>query len=262
MTARHLAFIAFFVSFGCGPKVQPPLAPRVPVAPAELSSVLERLDGEAKGVRRYQGFLRIRGKGPEGGFDGRLVVIFERPASLRVELLGAFGSTRWSAVATGDGITVVFPGRREFVEESDSADIVGRLLGIRLSPEEVMALLSGVGTPVEAGAREGFRQAEATVLMLSTGERLELDEQGQVRRVQTSAYRASYPTDWKRDRRQIPDRFRIETDQLTANLTADDVDVNVELDPEAFDVEIPEGSVRLRPSDVDGEAVFVVTKEP
>ena len=47
-----------------------------------------------------------------------------------------------------------------------------------------------------------------------------------------------------------------------ATLTPEDVDINIRLDPEAFVVEIPDGAERLRPSDISGEAVFVVTPKP
>ena len=49
---------------------------------------------------------------------------------------------------------------------------------------------------------------------------------------------------------------------VLATLTPEDVDINIQLDPEAFVVEIPDGAERLRPSDVAGEAVFVVTPKP
>ncbi|MFQ5789349.1 MAG: hypothetical protein ACE5JI_02625 [Acidobacteriota bacterium] len=108
-----------------------------------------RLQREARSVVRYQAVLRMRGRGPEGRFQATQVLVFERPDRVRLELLGAFGSTRWVAVASGGEITVVFPGRREFLREARVEEVVRVLLGIPLSAEEVMAVLAGTGLPLE-----------------------------------------------------------------------------------------------------------------
>lgn len=245
----------------------PELPPATPVDAGAIQTRLDELARTAESVRRYQGFVRIRGKGPEGGFSGRLVVVFERPDHLRVDLLGAFGSTRWSAAADSGGITVVFPGPKQYVREEDTSDVVGRLLGVRLSTHEVMALLSGIGAPTRGADGEALEVLEATQRGVTTFARLdgsllvELDEDSHISLVQTSGYRVSYPTPWMRRGRHIPDTIQLETDTMRATLTPEDVDVNVALASEAFVLEIPDGAERLRPSDVVGEAVFVVTKE-
>jgi hypothetical protein len=250
------------VGSSCRRDVAPPPVV-VPADTAETQAVIDELGFVASSVRRYQGFVRIRGRGPEGGFSGRLVVVFERPDRLRVELLGAFGSTRWSAVAGSNGITVVFPGPKQYVEDPNTADVVGRLLGIRLTAHEVMALLAGVGVPLsDESVANASHQGPVTLVDLESRKRLELDENGQIALVQASSYRVSYPTPWKRQRRQVPDTIRLETDTLSVTLTPEDVDVNVALASEAFEIEIPDGAQRLRPSDVVGEAVFVVTQDP
>ena len=243
-------------------KSPPALLHPFPLEASESEARLAELGREAMSVRRYQGLVRIRGKGPKGGFDAKLVVVFERPGRLRVELLGLFGSTRWIAVSDNDGITVYFPGRRQYVREDDVEDVVGRLMGVRLSPLEMMALLSGIGLPLDGtSVIEGKRRGETVSLRLRDGGELTIDETGQVTRASSPGYRVSYPTDWKRRRRYVPDRLRIESPSLEANLSAVDVRVNVSIEREAFVLELPNDAVRLRPADIDGEAVFVTTGE-
>ncbi|MGH9333126.1 MAG: lipoprotein insertase outer membrane protein LolB, partial [Vicinamibacteria bacterium] len=213
----------------------------------------------------YQGLVRVRGRGPEGGFDARLAVIFERPRRLRVELLGPFGGTRWSAVADEEGITAYFPGRRHYLRESEVEEVVSRLLGIRLSSEEMMAALAGVGVPSGAAAdAKGHRRGPKVFLDLdpASGRTVELDSDGQVIAARARDYRVSYPTSWKSRSRSIPDELVIQNESVRATLTSRDVDVNVGLDPEAFLLEIPEDAERLRPAEIEGEAVFVIGKEP
>jgi len=262
----RVALVAALVLPGCRRNL-PALPPPTPVDVVEIQTILDELVRAAESVRRYQGFVRIRGRGPEGGFSGRLVVVFERPHHLRVDLLGAFGSTRWSAVTSASGITVVFPGPKQYVREADSADVVGRLLGVPLSSVEVMALLAGAGAPMDGSdghdgsAIVAHRQGSVTTVRLGDGRRIELDEEAQIALVQTSRYRASYPSPWKRRGRHVPDTIVLETDTMHATLSPEDVDVNVALASDAFVIEIPEGAERLRPSDVAGEAVFVVRQQ-
>jgi hypothetical protein len=232
---------------------------------AEVASILEDLHLQAESVRRYQGLVRVRGRGPEGSFDARLAVLFERPDRLRVELLGAFGGTRWSAVASPEEITAYFPGRRHYLRESDVAEVVARLLGIRLRSEDMMAALSGVGVPLYSSSPAlGYRNGTARFIEIDAPSRrtLEVNDEGQVVSAQSQSYRVFYPRSWKSRRRLFPDELTIENESVRASLIAQDVDVNVALSPEAFVLEIPADAVRLRPAEIEGEAVFVIGKEP
>jgi outer membrane lipoprotein-sorting protein len=232
---------------------------------AEVSSLLDELRRQAESVRRYQGLVGVRGRGPEGGFDARLAVFFERPDKLRVELLGAFGGTRWSAVASGEEITAYFPGRRHYLREPDVADVVARLLGLRLGSEDMMAALSGVGVPVDPSSPvAGYRRGVVRFLEIATPSKriLELDGAGQVVSAQSESYRVSYPGSWKSRGRTFPGELTIENESLRARLETKEVDVNVQLDPETFLLEVPADAERLRPAEIDGEAVFVVGREP
>jgi hypothetical protein len=230
----------------------------------EVSDRLEALKRQERSVQRYEGIVRVRGRDPEGSFDARLVVIFARPEDLRVELLGAFGATRWSAVAGREGIRVYFPGRREYVEEDDVTAVVGALLGLRMTASEVMAALAGVGVPLGEDVRAtGYHRGDFPFLDLAGDvlTRLELDGSGQVVRAEGRGYRVSYPTDWKARGRTLPDALLLENDEIRVTLRAEEVDVNVRLDPEAFRLDVPADASRLRPAEIDGEAVFVVERK-
>ncbi len=262
-----VVFVLFSVLSSCArsPRTPEALPPPVPMEAAEVSSLLAELTRQAESVRRYQGLVGVRGRGPDGSFDARLAVFFERPDRLRVELLGAFGGTRWSAVATREEITAYFPGRRHYLREPDVADVVARLLGLRLRTEDMMAALSGVGLSIDSSSSVlGYRRGVRRFLEIETPSRrtLELDGDGQVLAAQAESYRVAYPGSWKSGGRSFPDELIIENESLRARLEAKEVDVNVRLDPETFLLEIPADALRLRPAEIDGESVFVVGREP
>lgn len=260
-------FVLFLLLSSCAraPRAPEALPPPVPMEAAEVSSLLDELRRQAESVRRYQGLVAVRGRGPDGGFDARLAVFFERPDRLRVELLGAFGGTHWSAVASREEITAYFPGRRQYLREPDVADVVARLLGLRLRPEDMMAALSGVGVPVEPSSPVlGYRRGARRFLEIEAPSKrtLELDDDGQVVSAQSESYRVAYPGSWKSRGRPFPDELTIENESVRVRLETKEVDVNVPLDPETFLLEIPADAARLRPAEIDGESVFVVGREP
>ena len=258
-------FVLFLLLSGCAraPRAPETLPPPVPMEAAEVSSLLEELQRQSESIRRYQGLVRVRGRSPEGGFEARLAVFFERPDRLRVELLGAFGGTKWSAVASREEVTAYFPGRRHYLRESDVADVVARLLGFRLRPEDMMAALSGVGVPIDSSSPAvGYRRGAARFLETPSKRILELNDDGQVVSAQSESYRVSYPNSWKSRGRPFPDELTIENESVRARLETNDVDVNVALDPETFLLQIPADAERLRPAEIGSESVFVVGREP
>ncbi len=265
MSPRAPRFIVPLVPFiawaACARSPRAP-EPATPIEAREVSSLLDDLRRQYESVQRYQGLVRVRGRGPEGAFEARLGVWFERPDRLRVELLGAFGGTRWSAVASGEEITAYFPGKRHYLREPDVADVVGRLLGIRLRAEEMMAALSGTGLPFESSAEvQGHRQGALRVLTAPSKATIHFDDGSQVTSARCDSYRVSYPS-WKSRGRLFPDELQLENESVRVRLEAEEVDVNVALDPDTFLLPIPPDAVRLRPAEVGSESLFVVAKEP
>ena len=230
----------------------------IPVRLEEAEKMLNRLRRNEESVRRYQAVIRIRGKGPAGRFSATQVIIFERPDRMRVELLGAFGSTRWVAVADQGEIVVWFPGRREYLRDTRVKKVVGVLLGVELGPSEVMAALAGTGVPLGShGERPDRAIRRDGTIQIELGEaRIEVEED-QVVFAQQTHYRVSYPTKWVESGRQVPARVDLSAENLQASLTIEDLDVNVPLHSKAFVVELPEDAETLALDEIGGEAVFV-----
>ena len=236
--------------------VAPVDVPSTPLSIEETARVVELLERQSQSVQRYQAVIRVRGKGPEGKFRATELMIFERPDRIRVELLATFGASRWIAVASAGEITVLFPRSSEYLEDSAVEDVVGALLGIRLSPGEVMAILAGTGLPITAEKLvRAERRGDRVRLVLEQG-RADLAND-QVLEAEHRGYRVQYPTEWKQAGKPAPDRIEIVTDNIQASLAVFDLDINVRLDPEAFVIVLPEGATRLGLAQIGGEAVFV-----
>jgi hypothetical protein len=100
----------------------------------------------AAAARSYSGQLKVSLSGPQGRGRLRVLLAFRRPDGLRIEVPGPTGA-RLIAVARGDELTAVFPGdRAAFVGRTTAADM-DALLGVALTPAEVMDLLVGAAAP-------------------------------------------------------------------------------------------------------------------
>lgn len=100
----------------------------------------------AAAARSYSARLRVSLRGPE--LRGRTAVLlgFRRPRALRIEIPGPAGA-RLLAVARDDDLVAVFPGERAVFRGQATAAGLEDLLGIALSPAEVMDLLLGIASP-------------------------------------------------------------------------------------------------------------------
>ena len=100
----------------------------------------------AAAARSYSGQLKVSLSGPQGRGRLRVLLAFRRPDGLRIEVPGPAGA-RLIAVARGDELTAVFPAdRAAFVGRTTAADM-DALLGVALTPAEVMDLLVGAASP-------------------------------------------------------------------------------------------------------------------
>jgi hypothetical protein len=97
---------------------------------------------QARAVATYNGRVKVRLDGRELRGRATVLLAFQRPDSLRVELPGP-GGLRLLAVTRGGRVTAVFPAERAVFEGSADAPSMDALLGVALTPAEVMDLLLG-----------------------------------------------------------------------------------------------------------------------
>jgi hypothetical protein len=129
--SRALTALGLLAAFGCAGRTLPP-SPQVVDA--------------ARGASTYSARLRVSLRGPELRARTAALVAFERPDALRIEIPGPTGA-RLAAVVRDGRLVAVFPGDRAFFEGSATEGELESLLGIKLTPAEVMDVLVGSGSP-------------------------------------------------------------------------------------------------------------------
>jgi hypothetical protein len=98
----------------------------------------------------WSGSVRVSVSGRDVRGRSRVVMAFRRPDAVRIEIPGPSGA-RLVAVARDGRLTAVLPAARAFLESEATAKDIEALLGVALSPRELMDVLVGVAP---AGLRE------------------------------------------------------------------------------------------------------------
>jgi hypothetical protein len=107
----------------------------------------------AAAAASWSGSLRVSVSGRDVRGRSRVLVAFRRPDAVRIEIPGPTGA-RLVAVARDGRLTAVLPAERAFLESAATAEDLEALLGVALSPRELMDVLLGV-------APAGLRDYEA-----------------------------------------------------------------------------------------------------
>jgi len=100
----------------------------------------------AAATSSYSAELRIALDGPTLRARTPVLLAFRRPGALRIEVPGPTGA-RLVAVTNGAQLWAVFPAQRAFYEGPATEAGLEALLGLPLTPEEVMDLLVGRPSP-------------------------------------------------------------------------------------------------------------------
>lgn len=100
----------------------------------------------ARGVRSYSARLGVRLSGPTLKARTQVLVAFRRPDALRLELPGPAG-VRLLAVTRDGVLAAVFPQERAAFKGAATPAELEALLGVALSPPEVIDLLVGCPSP-------------------------------------------------------------------------------------------------------------------
>jgi hypothetical protein len=100
----------------------------------------------ARQAQTFSGRLSVSLRGPEVRARAGVLLAFQRPDSLRLELPGPTGA-RLIAVASEGRLTAVFPAQRAVYTGAATAAELEDVLGVALTPAEVMDVLVGAGSP-------------------------------------------------------------------------------------------------------------------
>ena len=230
----------------CGARrVQLPSDPGSPLP--DYSGIYTDVTASCRGVRTLTAEVGLRGRAGGRRLSGRLHAGFERPASMRLEAVAPFGPPGFILATRGEQAVLLLP-RDERVVRGQSADaILGALTGVMLAPADLQAILTGCVDPVAKPVGGRLHANGWASIDLDGGVTLYLRRMGswQVRAARRSGWEVEYPA-WQGS---FPQEIRLRSVSDPANVdmtaTLSQIEVNVDVDPAAFTVDVPASAAPL-----------------
>jgi len=224
----------------CGARRVPlPTDPGVPLP--DYAAIHDAVTASCRGARTLTAEVGLRGRAGSRRLSGRLVAGFERPASMRLEAVAPFGPPGFILAARGDSAVLLLPRDERVVRDQSAEMILGALTGVTLAPADLQSILTGcvVPDPKPVGGRlhsNGWASID-----LEGGATVFLRRMGSWRAV--AARRNGWEVDYSAWQGAFPQVIRLRSESTTADVdmtaTLSQIEVNVDVDPRAFVVDIP-----------------------
>jgi hypothetical protein len=226
----------------CGPRrLTLPTDPGTPLP--DFAQVHAQASAACAGVRTMTAELGLSGRaGGQRIPRVRLVAGFERPASMRLEAIGAFGRRVFTLVARDGSATLFLESESRILRDAPPDEILAALTGVRLAPDDLQAILTGCVDPMPRATAGRLHGNGWASIDLASGAVVYLQQQSGVWRVR-AARRDGWQIEYVTGPGQFPQSVRLQSTaaDLAVDLTTEiaQVATNEDLSPEAFRVEAP-----------------------
>ena len=247
MSPARLAVAGWLLLLACAGPRAVPLPEGDPRPSALLAAFAQQV--ESRSALRGSARLAVDAASGKGVAPVRLrarqTLVLERPASLRIEVQGMLGAT--VAVLATDGSEYAFfeTGSRHFESGPLTPDLLRRVAGLELQPDDVVAaLLGGPRLPPDLELRAAYADAEGGVQVELEGDAgssraLRFDAAGQLREwiardPDRAAWSATYDDYADVSGQALAHRVSIDTGSARAVLQLSNVELNPPLPADIF----------------------------
>lgn len=191
-----------------------------------------------------QAELGLSGRAAGQRIRGRVLSGFA-PGALRLEGVAPFGSPVFILVADGVRGTLLLSRERRVVQDAPPDEILNALVGIRLGPDDLRALLSGCVRAAAEPATARAYGADWLAVDLAAGGTLYLRRVGKAWRIAAGRY-GGLEIDYAAFEDSRPSEVVLRGADMNLALALNQVEINGELRREALvALKIPDGVVPL-----------------
>jgi hypothetical protein len=268
--ARRLSAIAFWgaIASSCGaPLLDLPPGPGEPAA--DGATVVAQATAACRAVSSIVAEGAVSGSVDGRRVRGRLHLGVAEPASARLEAVAPFGQPLFILVARGGRATLVLTRPDRVLEHDDPAEVLEAITGIPLDPADLRATLTGCAETTAAG---DARRLGADWRVMPAGETslyFRRESSTAPWRLVARARREPGRPGWRVEYRDFagafPGTLRFVGDdrrRLDLRVALSQVEHNLTLGDEAFQVRIPPAALPLTIEDVRAQGPLGVTDGP
>lgn len=227
--------------------------PSDPGAPlADFAAIHAQVSEACRGVRTLSAELSIAGRAGAERLRGRIVSGFARPSAMRLEGVAPFGPPGFILVTRGEAATLVLPRDNGVLRGARAEDILGALTGVALPPAALQALLTGCVEPDPQPSGGRIHQNGWASIDLQGGAVVYLQRRADAWQVR-GGRRDGWEIEYLAWQGRFPQEVRLRTDSpavVDLDATISQLEANVDLPDNAFDVVVPQGATAVSLADL------------
>ena len=209
-------------------------------------AIFGRATAQCAGLRTLTLELSLSGRAGDERLRGRVIAGLERGGMARLEGVAPFGAPVFILAARGEQATLLLPRERRLLAEASMPEVIERLTGLPLGADELRGALAGcLGAGGEAW--DGRQWSGGWRAVSTPGDRVVFLRQ----QAGQWAVAAADGGGWRADYRDVvngyPRQVRLRTTDGRVDLVArvEQLEVNTLIDPAAFDLIVPPGTVPM-----------------
>jgi hypothetical protein len=243
VAARLVPALALALLAGCAPRpIALPTGDGTPYAAyTEALASATRACGQ---VRSLTAEISLSGRAGRTRLRGRALVGLAAPDSIRLEALAPFGPPVFILVSRGGIATLLLPRDERVLRGEAPEAIVEALAGVRVDPASLRSALAGCALDDVDPRRGRLIGDRWLVVDAADGRTVFLEREGEgwrVRGARTPEFTLTYDAFGPRYPTRVTIRTETAGTAAEVRLAVADIDVNVALGPEAFEVDIRPG---------------------
>jgi hypothetical protein len=196
---------------------------------------------QCAGLRTLTAELRLSGRAGRERLRGTLHTGLAAPASVRVEAVAPFGAPFFILAGRENRATLLLPRDDRVLRDAPVPDVLERLTGLALSASDLRLILTGCLSETVASSNGRAFGGDWRAVDLATGITAYLRPVDGAPAV-VAADHGSWRVDYAMHRSGFPRQVRIRSVSGDVDMTAalEQVEINTEIDPRAFEVPVPD----------------------
>ena len=167
---------------------------------------------------------------------------------MRLEGVAPFGPPAFILAARGNTATLVLPRDHRVLRGTRAEEILGALTGVALAPADLQAILDGCVSPMPRAVSGRLHQNGWASIDLDGGATVYLQRMGAAWHLR-AATRAGWQIEYPAWQGMFPQAVRLRSDAAAGDVdvsaTISQIETNVDLDPDAFTVNVPAGTTEI-----------------
>jgi hypothetical protein len=240
-----ILYSLFFIFFNACAARTPPRPAGTPTPDPTAADAFTAATASCQGFRSIEGELSLSGRAGGERVRGRILTGLETGGLVRLEAVAPFGAPFFILAGRSERATLVLPRERRVLKDTGVADVLERITGLALGAEDLRLILSGC--LIDKAAPSGGRQWGGGWKAVTIGpDRVAYLRVQNGQPVLTAADYGAWHVDYSAHAAGFPRVVRVrragavaEADTIDITARVEQLEVNTQINPRAWDVDIP-----------------------